>query len=136
MKGRKPATIAPGTHPLTTAPRVPAWLSAPAKAEWRRVAPILVERGAITEADLGILATCCEAFGTIVETRRILARDGLVITSPSAMLKQHPALGSQNAAMATHRQLCAELGLTPFARSRASMNGGERDGDALRTVAA
>ncbi|RWF07315.1 MAG: phage terminase small subunit P27 family, partial [Mesorhizobium sp.] len=71
MRGRKPAGIVAGTSPVTKVPPAPTWLSKDAKAEWRRVAPILVnERKVLTEADLGTLESYCIATGTVREAHR------------------------------------------------------------------
>lgn len=127
MKGRKPAQVVSGSHVLVDVPKAPVWLSAPAKAEWKRVAAILVERGVLTEADLGILASCCDAFGTIIECRRTIQREGLTLVAPNGTMKRHPAVAILNATQAQHRQLCAELGLTPYSRSRTALQGGAPD---------
>lgn len=51
LRGVKPA-LGRDAEALTKAPPAPAYLSAHAKAEWRRVLPLLVARGVITKADL------------------------------------------------------------------------------------
>ncbi|MER2263882.1 phage terminase small subunit P27 family [Methylobacterium oxalidis] len=130
MKGRKPGTIVTGSRPLVKAPTAPAGLSADARAEWRRVAPILVERRHLTTADLGVLEIYVTAFGNVRETQRILARDGLVTVGPTGMLKQHPALASQAVAMQNARLAAAEMGLTPFSGTRLTMRGDD-DADDL-----
>lgn len=125
MRGRKPAGIVAGTSPVTKVPLVPAWLSKDAKAEWRRVAPILVnERKVLTEADLGTLESYCIATGTVREAHRALNRDGLVVAG-----KRHPAFGMMNAAQTTARLCAAELGLTPVSRSRPTMREESNDSD-------
>lgn len=111
-----------GSSPVTRVPNAPAWLSKDAKAEWRRVAPILVdERKVLTEADLGTLESYCIATGTVREAHRTLNRDGLMIAG-----KRHPAFGVMNAAQTTARLCAAELGLTPVSRSRPAIRD---DGD-------
>ncbi|RWD50585.1 MAG: phage terminase small subunit P27 family, partial [Mesorhizobium sp.] len=104
-------------------PPAPTWLSKDAKAEWRRVAPILVnERKVLTEADLGTLESYCIATGTVREAHRALNRDGLVVAG-----KRHPAFGMMNAAQTTARLCAAELGLTPVSRSRPAIREDEDD---------
>lgn len=130
MKGRKPGAIGGGANALTRTPSPPAELSKDARAEWRRVAPILVERRHLTTADLGVLEIYCIAFGNVRETQRILARDGITIAAPSGMLKQHPALSSQTNAMQSARLAASELGLTPYAGARLTLRGDD-DADDL-----
>jgi P27 family predicted phage terminase small subunit len=121
-RGRKPGTIVGGSSPVSDVPRPPSWLSKDAKAEWRRVASILIEeRKTLTHADLGTLESYCCATGTVREMQRILNRDGAIVVAGTGLPKRHPALSAQNAAMQTARLCAAELGLTPVSRSRPAM---------------
>jgi P27 family predicted phage terminase small subunit len=123
MRGRKPQSIVAGTSPVARVPSPPSWFSKDAKAEWRRVAPILItERRVLTEADLGTLESYCIATGTAREAHRALNRDGLVIGG-----KRHPAFGMMNAAQTTARLCAAELGLTPVSRSRPAIREDQDD---------
>lgn len=112
-RGRRPQTLTTATSTVRKTPRPPAWLGDDAKAEWRRVAPILVERNVLTDADLGTLESYCAAIGNVREAQRALNRDGLVVAG-----KRHPAFGILNAAQTTARLTAGELGLTPVSRSR------------------
>lgn len=129
MRGRKPASVVPGSSPVVKVPAAPAWLSKDAKAIWRHVAPILIEeRRTLTEADLGTLESYVTATGAVREMQRILNREGSIITTPNGP-KRHPAIGVQNAAMQTARLCAAELGLTPVSRSRPSIREDSNDDD-------
>ena len=115
MRGRKPTSIVSGSSPVTLVPNPPTYLPKDAKAEWRRVAPILVvERQTLTEADLATLENYCLAVGIMRAASRVLTAEGLV----TAAGKRHPAYGIMNAAQTTQRLCAAELGLTPVSRSR------------------
>ncbi|MFG1282285.1 phage terminase small subunit P27 family [Xanthobacter autotrophicus] len=125
MRGRKPATINPGTSSVEKVPAPPAWLSKDAKAEWKRVAPILInERRTLTIADLSMLANYCTAVGQVAEAARIVSKEGLTVASPTGP-KKHPAVAIRSDGMTQARQIAAELGLTPASRSRPAM----RDND-------
>ncbi len=129
MRGRKPTTVLAGTSPVTSVPRPPAFLAKDAKAEWRRVAPILIdERRTLTVADLGTLAAYCLAIGQTVEASVIIAREGLTYLSKTGP-KKHPAVAIRNDAMTQARLLAGELGLTPVARSRAAIREDGLDDD-------
>lgn len=121
MKGVKPRLVVDNSA-VSKAPPAPAWLSADAKREWKRVVPILVERRILTTADLGSLENYCTAIGTVREMERQLQRDGHVIETDKG-LKRHPAVGIQSDAMTRARLLAAELGLTPVSRSRPAVRG-------------
>ncbi|MDR4306564.1 phage terminase small subunit P27 family [Chelatococcus sambhunathii] len=129
MRGRKPAAIVSGSATVAATPRAPTWLSPDAKAEWKRVAPILAERGTLTEADLGTLESYVTATGIVREAQRAITRDGLITATPDGP-KRHPAFGIMNAAMTTARLCAAELGLTPVSRSRPSIREDHADDDA------
>lgn len=118
MRGKKPSNIAPGTSPVTKVPAPPSYLSKDAKAEWRRVAPILIdERKVLTVADLGTLENYCIALGTFRDMHRLLQAEGHVLPNG----KRHPAAGILTAMLQQHQRVAGELGLTPSARSRAAM---------------
>ncbi|MDH7795801.1 MULTISPECIES: phage terminase small subunit P27 family [unclassified Beijerinckia] len=118
MRGRKPAVIVTGD--LENLPTPPAWLSKEAKAEWRRVVPILIERRILTDADLAVMAGYCSAVGEIAQASKIIAVEGLTFEGKTGP-KRHPAVGVRNEALAHMRQYAAELGLTPVSRSRPSV---------------
>lgn len=110
MKGRKPSTIVTYSGALTEAPRPPTWLSPDAKREWKRVAPVLVQRRHLTQTDLGMVEGFCVAMGRVREIERELQKPGAVLDPRMVRL--------QDKALSTARQIAAEIGLTPVSRSR------------------
>lgn len=125
-----------GTKPnLTTDPAAlgdipaPGWFSAPARAEWDRVMPILTERRILTDADLGGLENYCIAIGTVREMEAHLQTNGHILTDIEGKMKRNPAVGIQSDAMTRARLLAAELGLTPVSRSRPAIRDEEDDDD-------
>lgn len=118
MRGAKPKDVVAGTSAVTRTPPPPAWLSKSAKAEWRRVGPILIhERKVLTVADLATFASYCVAAGQVADAADIIAREGMTFMSVSGP-KKHPAVAIQSDAMTQARLLANELGLTPVSRSR------------------
>ena len=126
MKGRKPESIVAGD--IKVAPMPPAWLSNHAKREWNNVASILVDRGHLTDADLGTLAAYADAVGQLIESTRLINRQGMVIETDKGPRK-HPAISIQINARNQVRQLAAELGLTPVSRSRPAIREDNADDD-------
>lgn len=120
-RGRKPTTILGGAGTIGDAPRAPSWLSAAAKAEWRRIMPLLVERRILTDADMGSVENYCVAIGRSREIERLFKKAGGDIDPKLFRM--------QDKAIQTARQLAAELGLTPVSRSRPAMldTGGSDD---------
>ena len=137
MRGVKPRLVV-DNGAISRAPAAPAWLSKDAKAEWRRVVPILVERRILTTADLGSLENYCAAIGQVREMERHLQEHGHVFEAfketedgiVSTGMKRNPAVGIQSDAMTRARLLAAELGLTPVSRTRPAVRG-DSPGDDL-----
>ncbi len=117
LRGVKPTPMQ-DPDPLTTVPAAPAWLSKHAKAEWRRIMPLLVERKILTVADMGSVENYCVAIGRVREIEQLL-KAGI-----DAKLVR-----MQDAAIKTARQLAAELGLTPVSRSRPAIRDDDDDDD-------
>lgn len=108
LRGVKPAP-SKDAEALTKAPPVPAYLSAHAKAEWRRIMPQLIARQIITRADLSGVENYCTAAGAVRQIAEILN----ALTVPDTKLA-----GLQIRYAQTARQLAAEYGLTPTSRAR------------------
>lgn len=118
LRGVKPA-LSKDAEALTKAPPAPAYLSTQAKAEWRRVLPLLVARGVITKADLAGIEAYCVAAGAARQIAEAMA-GGL----PDLRLG-----GLQIRYMQAARQFAAEYGLTPTSRTRMGAGGdGDDDG--------
>jgi P27 family predicted phage terminase small subunit len=128
MRGRKP-DLQTDADAVAVAARAPAWLSKDAKAEWRRIMPLLIERRILTDADMGSVENYCIAIGQVREMQKSIARDGHVVETQRGP-RAHPAVKIQSDAMTRARLLAAELGLTPVSRSRPSIRTDSEDHDA------
>ncbi|QBX35085.1 phage terminase small subunit P27 family [Paracoccus liaowanqingii] len=117
MKGTKPQ-LREADEPVTEA-QAPDWLAEDARAEWDRVMPVLTERKILTDADLGSLESYCICIGRVRQMEAAIQ----VEAEPEMMLK---LIRVQDKAMASARQLAAEMGLTPVSRSRPAIR---EDGD-------
>lgn len=120
MRGRKPQSIASASDVIQVVPKAPTWLSPEARKEWRRVAPLLVERKTLTEGDLGTLEGYVTAHARMIEAERTIRVEGATYLGTSGP-KRHPAVTTQDAALKTMRLFASELGLTPVSRSRPSI---------------
>lgn len=124
-------------------PQVPAIIHAPpapdalhpiARAEWERVAPLMVDVGMLTELDLAPLYAYCDAFGLVHRTdammKKLAAEDpqteGIVVQSPGGAAYLNPLMAVHRAAVRDMVRYAAELGLTPS--GRASIIVAERGG--------
>lgn len=108
LRGRKPP-IQRDDAALAKVPSVPKRLSSYGKAEWKRVLPVLVERGTITAGDLASIENYCAAVGAVNQ----IADQMSALAVPDLKLG-----GLQIRYMQTVRQLAAEFGLTPASRGR------------------
>lgn len=117
MRGRKPKlTLVEGRATSNRCPCPPVWLPDAAKAEWRRVAPVLNARGSLGPDMLATLESYCLAVGQVRETEEAMQRDGRTVEVAGQGVKLHPAFRIQAGAMREARLLAAELGLTPHRR--------------------
>jgi P27 family predicted phage terminase small subunit len=121
MRGAKPQLVVlNGT--LIAFPPAPDWLSDEAQAEWRRMQPFLEEKKVLTDIDLANLENYCVVQGRVRECEAQLhelqkaSKNNL---SKAAIDSRSKIWRMQNQAMTQAKQLAAELGLTPMARSRA-----------------
>ncbi len=126
MSALKPTLrlVSPGDRPVSppaadVSPRPPAWMPKEAKAEWRRVMPVLQQRRTLTDADIGLLENYCVAMGQIRQCQAQLKRSSdMFVQSPRSAPRPHPAFRLMHEAMRHARQLGAELGLSPASRGR------------------
>lgn len=129
MRGRK-AAPKPVSNAVTKTPPPPKDMSAEAKAEWRRVIPVLVERRTLSPADMAAVERYCEATGDVKIARARIKADGEYIKNRLDELKRHPAFTTLRESTAEARRWAAELGLTPASRSRVA-KGETTDDDSL-----
>ncbi|MCQ0972205.1 phage terminase small subunit P27 family [Paracoccus sp. TK19116] len=121
--GRKPIPRKPTLTRtrLNALPRCPSHLSHVAQKEWRRLATPLHEAGILTLADRSALAAYCQAYGRWAEAETKLAETPALLKTPSGYVQQSPWLSVANKQMELMGRFMAELGLTPVARARLSI---------------
>ena len=105
---------------LQEVPEPPAFLLPEAKAEWKRLAPELVELGLLTAFDLQPFALYCQAVGRAEMAERIFAETGGALTIRGARGGEiiNPLLRIARDAANEAMRLGAEFGLTPISRTR------------------
>lgn len=136
MRGRKPKPTSlkllegnPGKRPIHgrepqppgSQPSCPAHLSPTAKAEWKRLAQTLNRIGLLTQVDRAALAAYCQCYGRWVEAERKLAETPALLKTPAGYVQPSPWLGIANKQLELMAKFMAELGLTPSARSRVTV---------------
>ncbi|WP_173520484.1 phage terminase small subunit P27 family [Ensifer sesbaniae] len=127
-RGRK-ADPKPADNAIRKVPRPPAHFNDGARAEWKRLMPILVERRVLSPADIHAAERFCDAAGDIAAAREAIAKDGAYITDRHGEMKRHPAYATLREATAESRRWAAELGATPAARARVTADVDKEDDD-------
>lgn len=116
----------PGKRPLNDdeptpkieAPKPPNHLSCFAKREWRRITPLLLRYGLLSQLDRSALAMYCQAYGRWKKAERELKAEGEVVLSKHGQSYQSPWLSIANKAMDRMNKAISEFGLSPSARTR------------------
>ena len=90
-----------------------------ARAEWNRVAPILVNAGIVSEADRSTLTALCLEWSTYLEARHQLRTKGRVLTTKSGP-RISPYIKIADMSLSHCQRLWIEFGLTPSGRVKVS----------------
>jgi P27 family predicted phage terminase small subunit len=107
-------------------PKMPTHLSKAAKAEWRRLVPLLLERGSLTDADSAVLSIYAENYSRWLAAKADVEANGLTIVI--SVLDKHgvavttrktnPALRTLENCERSLRAFLREFGMTPATRER------------------
>lgn len=98
-------------------PECPSWLDKEAKAEWKRLIPILTQMGILTLADRQALAQLCQARSDYVRAAKRVRKDGETFMTPKGFVAKHPMVTVMNEAFARWYRLMPHFGLSPSARA-------------------
>ncbi|WP_420331898.1 phage terminase small subunit P27 family [Oceanicaulis alexandrii] len=112
---------------MAKAKPAPSWLSKDAKAEWKRVYPVLAERGVLTDADMGALETYCATMGRVRQLEKLCAEVDPFVQSETSAPRPHPAFRMLDDAITQARQWAMQLGLTPASRAKAAREDADDD---------
>ena len=116
-------------QPVIEIPSCPPGLSAGAKAEWRRIAPILENQGLLSRMDRSALAGYCEIYSRWIKTLREVQKGGEVISTPNGSLHVSPWLSIARNAEKEMRMFASEFGMTPASRSKVNATTPKETGD-------
>lgn len=145
MRGRKPKPIE--THKLNgnpsrlnldkkikmadklsrEVPDPPEYLDDLAKEHWKKIVPELKKMGTLAAVDIGAVEAACTAYSNMVHaSKELKLMNTQTYKTKSGALQQVPQVGIFNTSASLYKSYCAELGLTPAARTRVSP---DMDGD-------
>jgi P27 family predicted phage terminase small subunit len=105
---------------------MPAHLTAEARKEWKRVLPLLLRRGSLTEADATALSLYCETHARWVAAKKEIEEHGIMVEvtvlssngAPITTRKQNGALKIAENCERSLGRFLKELGLTPASREK------------------
>jgi P27 family predicted phage terminase small subunit len=118
-------------------PNAPSDLSDDAAREWRRVVPLLDERGLVEHLDVAALRVYCEAVALHVAASRIVAEKGPLVQGQRGNAVRNPAIMIQRQAAADIARGAVQFGLTPADRARPlDQSGATAGSDALARILA
>ena len=105
-----------------SAPKMPSGMCSQAKREWKRIVPLLLDLGTLTQVDGVALHMYCEAYATYIEVTKLIRAEGLTYVADGAgssnMKRPHPALTIQNEAERKMRSFMEAFGMSAGSRSR------------------
>ena len=106
-----------------SAPKMPSGMCSQAKREWKRIVPLLLDLGTVTQVDGPALHMYCEAYATYIEVTKLIRLEGLTYVADggdatSKMKRPHPALTIQNEAERKMRSFMEAFGMSAGSRSR------------------
>jgi P27 family predicted phage terminase small subunit len=101
----------------------PAWLSAKAKAEWRRVAPRLEELGLLCALDKAMLASYCQSFTNSTRLGRFLEKHGSTYKTSDGKRHRRPEVRWAAEWQALAKNACKKFGMIPSPLGRMSFPG-------------
>lgn len=99
-------------------PPPPAFLSAYAKKEWKRLAPVLYKNGLLTKADYSALAAYCQNYHRWIEAEKEIRKwNGLTYKDEKGKSVVIPEISVANDAMQNMLRFAKEFGMTPASRT-------------------
>lgn len=113
--------------PALKLPPCPAWLSLEGKREWRRMAPLLLRLGVMTEADGSALAAYCQSWARWRQSEMIIEEKGFTVETWAAGLdgelyltgvKPRPEVAISQKERMIMRSFLVGFGLDPASRSK------------------
>ncbi|KAB7669183.1 phage terminase small subunit P27 family [Plesiomonas shigelloides] len=105
------------------------------KMAWVKVSLLLDDMGVLTVADSLALERLCDIYADILQLRETIAIEGRTYTTKTQMgdflIKANPAVAMLADADRRFKSYLVEFGLTPAARTKVKVDGGEEKEDPL-----
>lgn len=120
LRGNPGKRKSPNTpQPAKGIPAAPTWLTAEAKAEWKRVTPELERLGMLAFLDRAVLTIYCDSWSQFVAATKTLRKEEAVVDDKAHTgVKKHPAWMIRRQAAAEVMAAADKMGLSKSARDR------------------
>jgi P27 family predicted phage terminase small subunit len=105
---------------MVEAPVPPQHLTAEARVEWERLAPMLVRLKLLTKLDRAALAAYCQAWARHVEAEEQVAKASALAFTHNGYPIVNPWITISKQAVDQMARFITEFGMTPAARTRIS----------------
>lgn len=103
----------------------PNWLGKIAKKEFKFIVDETKDIELLSNLDIHTLSVYCNLYEQYVNMNKIILEDGIMVAankSSEAVITSHPLFIRQNQTIEQMRKLQTELGLSPSARAKISLN--------------
>jgi P27 family predicted phage terminase small subunit len=123
-------------QPEKSIPSPPEHLTDWGKVAWGKLSVLLDGMGVLTVADSMALERLCDIYADILQLRDTIAIEGRTYTVPTQqeggfLIKANPAVAMLADADRRFKSYLVEFGLTPAARTKVKVDGGEKEEDPL-----
>lgn len=107
--------------PQLDLPQPPAGVPVEMHAEWSNIVLDLKERRLLNDSMLGVVRSYVMAQWTAAQAEKSIAEQGVFVSGAGGAMKPNPATGLLRSSRDMISRLASELGLTPTARARKSL---------------
>ena len=103
--------------------RPPSWLKGRGRAHWKRIRPLVVAMGVLSDADVDALALLCDALAEYTDATDVIRQQGATyeaVGKYGLTLKQRPEVALRKDAWRRANLMLQQFGLSPSSRAKVS----------------
>lgn len=113
---RREAEKALAEYPTLTS-TAPEWLDDLAAKEWERIVPLLKANAPVSELDVGLIATHCTLYSTVIKCTEEINKNGVIVDTKRGP-QQSPYFMARDKAIKEMKSIDSQMGLSPQSRVR------------------
>ena len=130
-KDREPTPIPDNVEHIKKIPRPPEYLTATAKAYWKKISKILIDRNVLTDGDLMGLEILCNSYAMYLECFQVIRKVGLKNYVEERNSQTALALTTLNKLSTAIKTWCGVFGLSPSDRAKMAIPEGKDEADPM-----